>query len=178
MVSIAGKLSLKIVPHLSSSIKNEEIQQILDYFGTIETWGKFELTIFAFTLTHCPHEMLYRIRKLIEFVSTTELSKERIISCLELFLWAILYYSKNGYFDEAHYVIHQVEKFLDRDRMFYLTHFRVHILSVKATTLLRQNDLKGLIYTKKVLDFFKCCSETFQDYRVNQYHNDYYMVLT
>ncbi len=56
------------------------------------------------------------------------------------------YYSKNGYFNEAHYVIHQVEKFLERDSMFYLTHFRVHILSVKATTLLRQNDLKGLIY--------------------------------
>ncbi|HFI0027432.1 hypothetical protein ACJBYX_08830 [Streptococcus suis] len=76
LVSIAGKLSLKVVPHLSSSIKNEEIQQILDYLGTIEILGEFELTIFAFTLTHCPYEMVcYRIRKLIEFVSTTEFSK-------------------------------------------------------------------------------------------------------
>ncbi|HFI0025409.1 TPA: helix-turn-helix domain-containing protein [Streptococcus suis] len=179
LVSAVGRTSLKDVPHLHSIVEDEEIQQILEYLATIDTWGEFELSIFSFTLTHCPYEMVrYRVRKLLDIVSTKEIPFEKIISYINVFIWAIPYYSKNGYFNEAHYLIRQVEKLLERNDLFYLTHFRIHVMTVKATTLLRQNNLEGLHIAKETLQFYKYCAETFQDSRFNQYRNDIYAILT
>lgn len=143
--------------NLTSKLSKEEILFIVTYLERIDTWGIFEYSILSYVLADCPYEMIkYRSNKLLQSIindkhSFLQTKKEDI----NVLIYMIGYFSKNGYFKDADSLLTKLEKVLQKPSYLRMFTEKFNLKFYQAMHLLRQNNPQGLDIAKDCIRFLE-----------------------
>ncbi|MEY8463033.1 helix-turn-helix domain-containing protein [Streptococcus merionis] len=145
--------SLGLTPKLTET----ELARIFNYINAIDTWGIFEYSLFSYIIFDCPYEMVrYRANRLFDAISKSNFSflqtKKEDVNVL---IYAISYFSKNGYYDDATQMIKKLEKELNKPYFLRMFTEKYSLKLHEAMNLLRQDDPEGLKIARNCIRFLE-----------------------